>query len=65
MMVQSMPTLEAVNTKDISTCTCTNVDHWIRNQQISLNSLGKIPSPGVDENHSRGGSVHVLELLPL
>ena len=26
-------------------------DHRIRNQQISLNSLGTTPSPGVDENN--------------
>ena len=31
----------------------TNVDHRIRNQQISLNSLGMTPSQGVDENQSR------------
>ena len=31
----------------------TNVDHWIRNQQISLNSLGMTPSPGVEVNLSR------------
>ena len=33
-----------------------NVDHWIINQQILLNSLCMTPSPGIDENHSRGVS---------
>ena len=28
------------------------MDHRIHNQQISLNSLGTTPSPGVDEIHS-------------
>ena len=32
----------------------TNFNHLICNQQISLNSLSTTPSPGVDENHSRG-----------
>ena len=35
----------------------TNVHHRMRNQQISLYSLGTTPSPGIDgihENHSRG-----------
>ena len=32
----------------------TNVNHSIRNQQISHNSLGTTVSQGVDENHSRG-----------
>ena len=27
-----------------------NVDHRKRNQQISLNSLNMIPSPGIDKN---------------
>ena len=31
-----------------------NVDHRIHNQQISLNSLSKTPSQGVEENHSGG-----------
>ena len=36
------------------TCIGTNVNDRIRNQQMSLNSLSMIPSPGVDENHQVG-----------
>ena len=32
----------------------TDVDHQILNQKISHNSLDTTPSPGVDENHTRG-----------
>ena len=47
-----------------------NIDHRIRNEQISLKSLDTTTSPGIDKNHSRGafctsagGTPHTRDLI--